>query len=124
MKTNAMPSETSLKVVSKDDFAPAVLQSPEPVLVAFLAPWSKPCQVLLGVLIEAAKTCAGNVRIVTVNADDNPDLSLWYEIRFLPTLLYFEAGKVREKVVGTVSKEVILNLLGQGNSNEPSRNSS
>jgi thioredoxin 1 len=122
MKTTE--NQTSLTAVSEDDFSPAVLQSAEPVLVAFLAAWSKPCQIVQEVLLEVGKMCAGKVRVVTVDADDNPHLSLWYEIQSLPTLLYIKAGKVREKVVGTVSKEAILNLLDPSNSKASARTSS
>jgi thioredoxin 1 len=51
------------------------------------------------------------VKIVKVNADDNPDLSLWYEVQSIPTLLYFVDGSIRAKVVGTASKEAILAKL-------------
>ena len=92
-------------------FKAEVLSSKQPVLVAFWAPWSRPCQILDGVLEEVATTCAASVKVVKVNADDNPDLSMWYEIQSIPTLLYFVHGSLRARVIGTVSKEAILAKL-------------
>jgi thioredoxin-like negative regulator of GroEL len=65
------------------------------------------------VLLEVAQTCAGRIEVVRVNADDNPNLSLWFRVQSVPTLLYFEAGKLRGQLVGTVSKDAILNLLSR-----------
>ena len=77
----------------------------------FCAPWSKPCQVISTVLAEVATTCAGHIEVLRVDADDNPHLSLWYGVQSIPTLLFFVAGNLREKLVGTASKEAISTLL-------------
>ena len=59
--------------VGEADFRSQVLKSRQPVLVAFLAPWSRPCQVLATVLEEVATAYREEVKVVKVNADDNPD---------------------------------------------------
>ena len=92
-------------------FDSEVLNSPQPVLVAFLATWSRPCAILAPVLDEIAAECAGKLKVGRVNTDENPDLSLWYDVRSIPTLLYFVDGNVRAKVVGTASKQAILAKL-------------
>jgi thioredoxin len=97
--------------VCEANFEAEVLKSKQPALVAFLAPWSRPCHILDAVLEEVAAACAGGVKVVKVNADDNPDLSLWYEIQSIPTLLYFVDGSLRAKVVGTASKDAILSKM-------------
>jgi thioredoxin 1 len=98
--------------VGEANFEAEVLKSKQPVLVAFWAPWSHPCHILDKALEEVAATCAGRVKVLKVNADDHPDLSLWYEIQSIPTLVYFVDGTIRAKVVGTASKEAILAKLG------------
>ena len=97
--------------VDEANFGSEVLKSDQPVLVVFWAPWSRPCQILDWELNEVAATCAGTARAVKVNADDNPDLSMWYEIQSVPTLLFFMNGSVRARVVGTASKAAILAKL-------------
>lgn len=93
------------------NFELEVLKSKQPVLVAFWAPWSRPCQILDWELDEVAAACAGKAKVVKVNADDNPGLSLWYDIQSIPALLFFLDGTLRGKVVGTASREAILHKL-------------
>jgi thioredoxin 1 len=93
------------------NFEPEVLRSKRPVLVAFLSPWSQPCQVLRPVLDKVARACAGRVKVVKLNADDCPGLGLEYAIQFIPTLLVFVDGAIRARIVGTASVEAILSEL-------------
>jgi thioredoxin 1 len=110
---NMNVTENNSRPVQLDNgnFDSEVLESKLPVLVAFLAGWSRPCAVLLPVLDEIASACAGKLKVGHVNADENPDLSLWYDVQSIPTLLYFVAGNVRAKIVGTATKEAILAKL-------------
>jgi thioredoxin 1 len=108
---NTKPDKAPTVHVDEAGFESEVLKSELPVLAAFWAPWSRPCHVLDSVLDEVATACAGSIKIVKVNADDNPDLSLWYEIQSIPTLVVFVDGQIRAKVVGTASKEAILSRL-------------
>ena len=100
--------ETPIIQIGESNFESDVLQSGQPVLVAFLAPWSRPCQVLQPALEEVAAVCAGKMKVVTVDADDNPGLGLSYAIQFIPTLLFFVDGTPRVRLVGTASPKAIL----------------
>jgi thioredoxin 1 len=108
---NLNHTKLNLRFLGEANFESEVLQSKRTVLVAFWAPWSKPCQVIEPVLLEVAQTCADNIEVLKVNADDNPNLSLWLGVQHIPTLFYFEAGSLRGHLVGTASKEAILAKL-------------
>ena len=97
--------------VGESNFESEVLRSHQPVLVAFLAAWSRPCQVLQPALDEVAAACAGRVKVVTVDADDNPGLGFGYAVQFIPTLLFFLDGTPRGRLVGTASTKAILSEL-------------
>jgi thioredoxin 1 len=97
--------------VGETNFESEVLKSQQPVLVVFWAPWSRPCQVLRPVLDEVVAACAGRVKVVNVNADDNPGLGVDYEIQSIPALLCFVGGNERARIIGTASKEAILSKL-------------
>jgi thioredoxin 1 len=97
--------------IGQADFQSEVLKSNQPVLVMFCAPWSRPCQMGELVLHEIANECTGAVKVVKVNADENPMLSLAYEIQFIPTFLYFANGDLYDKIVGITSKATILAAL-------------
>ncbi len=99
--------------VGEANFEAEVLKCTKPVLVAFVAPWSRPCQVIDPVLDDVALACAGRARVVRVNADNAPDLGIAYEIQSIPSLLFFVAGELRGRVVGTASKEAILEKLAK-----------
>jgi thioredoxin 1 len=101
----------ALLAIAAEDFKAEVLESSQPALVEFWAPWSRPCQVLDPVLQELASSCVGKVKVVKVNADDSLDLSLWYDIQSVPTLIYFVAGNPCLRIVGTATKEAILAKL-------------
>jgi thioredoxin 1 len=112
-KTENLNTEKAapLAEVTASEFHTEVVESRQPVLVEFWAPWSRPCQVFDSVLQELAVVCAGKVKLVKVNADDSLELSLWYDIQSVPTLLYFLRGIPRLRIVGTATKEAILGRL-------------
>ncbi len=98
-------------IVTGSNFKTEVLESKEPTLVAFWAPWSRACQVMNSVFREMASDSAGNIKVVKVNADDSLDLSLLYDIQSVPTLVYFVRGEPCLRIIGTASKEAILAKL-------------
>jgi len=97
--------------IGEGNFESEVLRWKQPVLVVFSAAWSRPCGVLDCVLEEVAAACNGRVKVARINADNNPDLSLFWRIQSIPTLLYFVDGNLRARIVGTASKEAILSKL-------------
>ena len=119
MKTNA--DNRPIIEIGEANFESEVLKWKQPVLVTFSATWSRPCQVLDSVLEEVAAACAGRVKVVKINADNHPDLSLVWRIQSIPTLLYFVEGNLRAKVVGTASKEAILSKLRSVTNNGDSK---
>lgn len=110
---NMNVSENNSKPVQIDsaNFDSEVLNSKQPVLVAFLTSWSRACAILSPVLDKIASECADKMKVVRVNADTNIDLSMWYDVQSIPMLIYFVAGNIRAKIVGTATKEAILSKL-------------
>ncbi len=108
---NLNHTKLNLRFLGEANFESEVLQSKRTILAAFWAPWSKTCQVIEPVLLEVARTCSDNIEVVKVNADDNPNLSLWLGVQHIPTLLFFQAGSLSGHLVGTASKKAILDKL-------------
>ena len=108
---NTKPENRPIIEIGEVNFESEVLRWKQPVLVAFSAAWSRPCRILDSVLEEVAAACAGREKVVRINADNNPDLSLVWKIQSVPTLLYFVDGSLRARIVGTASKEAILSKL-------------
>ncbi len=91
-------------VLTQENFAKEVLQSPQPVLVDFWAEWCGPCKMLAPVLDELAQEYDGRVRIGKVNIDEYQGLAAQYGIHSIPTLLLFRGGQVADQIVGLRSK--------------------
>jgi thioredoxin 1 len=82
------------------NFSQEVLQSSEPVLVDFWAPWCGPCRRIGPVIEELAGEYNGSVKVGKINIDDNPGPAQTYGVMNIPTLLLFKQGEVVERFVG------------------------
>jgi thioredoxin 1 len=99
--------------VTEATFDSVVLQSPLPVLVDFWAEWCGPCKWLSPVVEEIAAEQAGKLLVVKVDADENPGLSRRYSALSLPSLLLFEGGAERTRIVGAMPKRRLLAELSR-----------
>jgi len=86
--------------VSSSTFPSEVLLSKEPVAVDFYAEWCGPCKMLSPVLEKFSDVYAGKVKIAKVDVDNNPELAGRFQIRGVPTMIFFKDGKVVDQVVG------------------------
>ena len=97
--------------IDEANFDDEVVKSQQPVLVDFWAEWCGPCKMIAPILDEIAKEKAGSVKVGKVNVDDNQSLSARYNVRAIPTLLFFKNGQLRDQVTGMTSKKDLLNRL-------------
>jgi thioredoxin 1 len=97
--------------VSETEFKQEVLESSMPVLVDFTADWCPPCKMLSPIVDEIAGQYEGKMRVVTVDADANPEVIQQYAVLGLPTLILFKNGQVVERITGFKPKDKILGKL-------------
>ncbi|WP_267383941.1 thioredoxin [Cyanobacterium sp. uoEpiScrs1] len=97
--------------VTDEKFKDDVLDSNIPVLVDFWAPWCGPCRMVAPVVEEIAEQYEGQVKVVKLNTDDNPQIASQYGIRSIPTLMIFKDGQRVDMVVGAVPKTTLANTI-------------
>jgi len=93
---------------SNGTFQEEVLDSNLPVLVDFWAPWCGHCTRLSPVIDEVAEELGDAIKVVKVNVDANRELATQYNIKSLPSMLIFKAGKVEETLMGFMPKATLL----------------
>jgi thioredoxin 1 len=97
--------------VTDATFDSEVLKSPKPVLVDYWAPWCGPCRMVAPVLEELAREYGDKIEFVSLNVDDNPEVTQTYGILNIPTLSLFKDGQVAKSIVGAKPKSALLREL-------------
>jgi thioredoxin 1 len=90
--------------VTDASFEADVLQADVPVLVDFWAPWCGPCRVVHPILEELGAERDSDLRIVSLNVDENQETAARYEVLSIPTLILFKDGAEAKRVVGALPK--------------------
>ena len=90
--------------VTDATFEAEVLKGDTPVVVDFWAAWCGPCKLIAPVLDDLAAEYDGKVKVTKLDVDQNPTTSMQFQVRSIPTLLFFKDGKVVDQVIGAQSK--------------------
>ena len=97
--------------LTDSNFDAEVLKSDVPVLVDFWAEWCAPCRIIAPIVEEISNELSGKLKVGKIDVDSNPQVSMNYGIRSIPTLLIFKGGKPVEQLIGAVPKNSILEKL-------------
>ena len=97
--------------VTDSNFEQEVLKSEVPVVVDFWAEWCAPCRVIAPLIDELAQQYGDKIKVVKMDVDQNPQSSMNYGIRSIPTLLFFKNGQPVDQLLGAVPKNQIEDKL-------------
>jgi thioredoxin len=102
-----------VREVNEGNFAQVVLRSETPTLVDFWATWCGPCRTLAPIIEAVAEQYANSARVVKLNVDESPTVTQRDGIQGIPTLILFQEGEEKERIVGVVSREKISRTIGR-----------
>ncbi|MCW2998226.1 MAG: trxA [Solirubrobacterales bacterium] len=94
----------TLQDVTDSNFQAEVIESDQPVLVDFWAPWCGPCRIVGPVLEEIAGE-RSDLKIVKLNVDENQQTAAKFDVLSIPTMILFKAGAPAKKIIGAYPKK-------------------
>ena len=93
------------------NFESEVIMASQLTIVDFWAEWCGPCK-LLGPTIESLATeYAGQVKVLKMNVDENPNIPTRFHIRGIPTVIFFKNGQVVEQLIGNQPKDSFVQSI-------------
>ena len=104
---------SKVKIIDENNFNQAVIQSEQPVMVDFWAPWCGPCRMLGPVVETLAEENIGRIEVGKINVDENQNLAMEYGIRGVPTLAFFKGGQEVKRVVGAQGKAQLQKVIDE-----------
>ena len=93
--------------INDSSFETEVLNSETPVVVDFWAEWCGPCRALAPTIEELSRDYDGRLKVVKLNVDENPVSASSYGIRSIPTMIIFEGGAEKDRILGALPKKNI-----------------
>lgn len=98
-------------ILNDSNFEEEVLKSDLPVLIDFWAEWCAPCKMIAPIIEDIATEYSGKIKVAKLDVDNNPQTSMKYGIRSIPTLLIFKNGEAVDQLIGAVPKASIVSKL-------------
>jgi len=88
-----------------------VLNSDLPVIVDFWAEWCAPCGMIAEVVEQIGQEYEGKIKVGKLNVDENQVTAGKYQVMAIPTLLFFNGGKLVDRVTGVVPKKILVEKI-------------
>ena len=99
--------------LTDNNFKKEVLESDLPVLVDFWASWCGSCKMITPLIEELAKEYDKKIKVGKINIDENPKTPTHYGVMSIPTLMFFNKGRVVSQSAGALSKAELKKKIAE-----------
>jgi thioredoxin 1 len=100
-----------IQTFTDGNFEADVLKASTPVLVDFWAEWCGPCRAMEPSIHGIAGDYVGKISVGKVNVDDNPQVTMKYMVRGIPTVILFKGGQIVDQLVGLADKGTLKQMV-------------
>ena len=81
------------------------------VMVDLWAEWCGPCRMVAPIVEALATEYEGRLKVAKLDVDANPETAQRFNVRSIPTMLFFKDGKVVDSVVGALPKAALAQRI-------------
>lgn len=99
--------------ISGEHFATQVLQADKPVVIDVYAHWCGPCKQMAPIFEELSQELHDSYYFFKINIDEERDLAIQHSVSSIPTLLFFNKGKLVAREVGYMNKDVLKEKIAE-----------
>ncbi len=93
--------------VTDDSFATEIESHNGLAMVDFWATWCAPCRMIAPIVEQLATDHEGKVKVAKLDVDSNQQTAMKFNVRSIPTILFFKDGKLVDQVVGAVPRTAL-----------------
>lgn len=98
-------------ILTDKNFNHQVLENLQPVLVHFRANWSGSSDIMTAIIEKLSLEFFGKVKFGKIDADRYDQIAMKFGIKSVPTLIFFNHGRVVDRTTGVISKSELTNKL-------------
>jgi thioredoxin 1 len=99
--------------VTDGNFADVIEKGSGLSIVDFWAAWCGPCRMVAPVIEQLAREFEGRLQVAKVDVDANQEIAMRYNIRSIPSILFFKDGRHVDTVVGAVPKAYLERKINE-----------
>lgn len=88
-----------------------ILENNNMVVLKCGAEWCSPCKTMGPIIESVAEKMEGKVKVLDIDVEESPDIATEYRVRNIPTILYFKDGELKDKSVGAMSEDELINRI-------------
>jgi thioredoxin 1 len=104
IKENVMAQNGKTVTITDDNFQVEIESAEGLAMIDFWAAWCGPCRMIAPIVEELAAEYEGRLKVGKLDVDANQRVSARFNIRSIPTILFFKDGQVVDQVVGALPK--------------------